>query len=199
MDGSSQRQQKSPLPVTPARSGAPGRTDRESFRWGLIFAVVVMVVAAGFFAGLFEPLFDGVVAQAHLQDYGLGWLDTYDDHAHLARTGSQVDHGCLAVRLSPALDADEGMPVRAEGTLYYAAKIIGIGGRLESFEDGHLETMNAGGANEKHRYSEQWNMHVMHAIGLFDGTDDAFEFRVAAKGKRRREQQQNQHAEGFHL
>jgi hypothetical protein len=51
--------------------------------------------------------------------------------------------------LAFGLHADEGVPAGPKGTLNYAANVLGVIGRLESFEDGELESVDSGGTSEE--------------------------------------------------
>src|SRR5579864_3317502 len=101
--------------------------------------------------------------------------------------------------LAFGLDTDEGIPAGAERIFDYPADITGVCGRLESLEDGELESVDSSGASEERGQTEEGDVRVMNTISMFDGMHDPLELRVGTQGKRGCAEDENQYAKRFHF
>src|ERR1700732_995842 len=101
--------------------------------------------------------------------------------------------------LAFGLDADEGIPAGPERIFDYSADITGVRRRLESLEDGELESVDSGGPGKETGQAEKGDVRVMNAISMFDRVHDPLELRVGAESKRGCAEDENQYAKRFHF
>src|SRR5579864_4942217 len=134
-------------------------------------------------AGLAHPLLDRTITESEFDDRRFGSLDIHDHHSQPSARGTGVDKSRLAARITVGPHLHEWIPARTKRALDQAAHLVTVRMALEAFKYGQFQTADALRPRKKHRHTQQWYMHVVHAVRALNGAYDAAKLMVAGDGQ----------------